>query len=267
MLFALGCCISAMAQQPAATDSCSVQPATLPDSISSDEQQFIDLLARDKVWQEATAKGGFDFRILGQYARDNDYYGSLAERFEQADTTLFGSDLLVLYYGYAYRDEYDGGYGGQLWKASMKEGKLDEAYKLLGGALKKAPATPHILADAFRVAIELKRPDEEIRSLQWRLGTLLGWVQALGDGSKEAPISVINVVDEYTFMYDFLGVAQVKGQSLLKNDNGVLCDRMEVVPGEGSYFTGSEIWFDVTFPITMLDSPRHWAKKLAKKEK
>lgn len=92
-------------------------------------------------------------------------------------------------------------------------------------------------------------------------------MQALGDGSSEAPIPVVNVSDEYTFMYDFLGVAQVKGQSLLKNDKGVICDRMEVVPGEGSYFTGSEIWFDVTFPITMLESPRHWAKKLAKKEK
>ncbi len=267
MLFMLGCCVSTTAQQPAETDPDTIQSATRPDSLSSGEQQFIDLLDRDKVWQEATAKDGFDFRVLGRYARDNEYYNNLAERFEQADTTLFGSDFLVLYYGYAYRDEYRGGYGGQLWKAPMQEGKFEEAYKLLGAALKNAPATPHILADAFRIALELERPAEEIGNLQWRLGALLGWMQALGDGSSEAPIPVVNVSDEYTFMYDFLGVAQVKGQSLLKNDKGVICDRMEVVPGEGSYFTGSEIWFDVSFPITMLESPRHWAKKLAKKEK
>lgn len=267
MLFLLGCCLSATAQQPAETDSCSVQPVAQPDSVSSEEQQFIDLLARDKVWQKAISKGAFDFRVLGKYARDNDYYGSLAERFERADTTLFGSDFLILYYGYAYRDEYDGGYGGQFGDALTKEGKFEEAYSLLKGMLKKAPATPHILADAFRLAVELERPAEEIRNIQWRLGALLGWMQMLGNGSENAPIPVVNVSDEYTFMYEFLGVAQVKGQALLKNGNGVLCDRMEVVPGEGSYFTGSEIWFDVTFPVTALESPRHWAKKLAKKKK
>lgn len=68
-------------------------------------------------------------------------------------------------------------------------------------------------------------------------------------------------------MYDMLGIAQVKGQKLVKNDRNVMCDRMEVVPSENAYFTGTEIRFDVSFPITMLESHRHWAKKLAKKEK
>lgn len=81
------------------------------------------------------------------------------------------------------------------------------------------------------------------------------------------PIPVVNVVDEYTYMYNMLGIAQVKGQKLVKNDHNVMCDCMEVVPAENAYFTGTEIWFDVSFPITMLESHRHWAKKLAKKEK
>lgn len=267
ILLMVGCCISAPARQPAPVDSSFVEAAAQPDSLSSDERQFIDLLARDTVWQEAVEKEGFDFRVLGRYARDDAYYGRLTERFERADTTLFGSDFLVLYYGYAYRDEYDGGYGTGPWKQSIREEKYDEAYAMIVGALKKAPATPHLLSEALQLALATNRPEEEIRSLQWRLGALLGWMSMLGNGTRELPIPVVNVIDEYTYMYDMLGIARLKGQELVKNDHNVMCDRMEVVPAENAYFTGSEIWFDITFPITALESPRHWAKKLAKKEK
>lgn len=263
----LGCCISASARQLAPADSCSVQTAMQPDSLSSDERQFYDLLARDTVWQEATRDEGFDFRVLGRYARDDEYYGRLAERFERADTTLFGSDFLVLYYGYAYRDEYTGGYSIGPWKERIQEEKYDEAYAMIVGALKQAPATPHLLSEALQIALATNRPEEEVWSLQWRLGALLGWMSMLGNGSRELPIPVVNVSDEYTYMYALLGIAKVKEQTLVKNDHNVMCDRMEVVPSENAYFTGTEIWFDVTFPIIMMESPRHWAKKLTKKGK
>ena len=83
---------------------------------------------------------GLDFMVFGRHARDDRYYGQLAERFEKADTTLFGSDFLVLYYGYAYRDEYDGGYGRDPWNEATKEKRYAEAYDALNSALKKAPA-------------------------------------------------------------------------------------------------------------------------------
>ena len=195
LLLALGCSLPGKAQQPAAADSCRMQADEQADTSAMAAPTADDPFAQDSVWQEATAGEGLDFMVFGRHARDDRYYGQLAERFEKADTTLFGSDFLVLYYGYAYRDEYDGGYGRDPWNEATKEKRYEEAYDALNSALKKAPATPHALSDALWIARELGRPDEEVQRLEWRLYALLTWISLLGDGSirRSWSTSVTNI--------------------------------------------------------------------------
>ena len=137
LLLALGCSLPGKAQQPAVADSCRMQADEQAGTSAMAAPTADDPFAQDSVWQEATAGEGLDFMVFGRHARDDRYYGQLAERFEKADTTLFGSDFLVLYYGYAYRDEYDGGYGRDPWNEATKEKRYAEAYDALNSALKK----------------------------------------------------------------------------------------------------------------------------------
>lgn len=260
LLLALGCSLPGKAQQPVAADSCRMQADEQADTSTIEAPTAGDPFAQDSVWQEATAGEGLDFKVFGRHARDDKYYGQLAERFEKADTTLFGSDFLVLYYGYAYRDEYDGGYGVDPWNEATKEKRYTEAYDALNSALKKAPATPHALSDALWIARELGRPDEEVQRLEWRLYALLTWISLLRDGSEQYPAVVVNVRDEYTFMYDYMGVRQVLGQQLIRKDDGIPYDKIDIEPLDTSDSKISEVWFDVSYPFTMLASPGHWAK-------
>ncbi len=216
---------------------------------------------RDPVWQEALADGTLDMRVFGRYARDERRYRTLAERFERADTTLRGSDLFILYYGHAYRNAYDGGYAAQPWRESMAKKQYDKAYAQVRKALRQAPATPHLLNDAIRIARALGRPDEEIRNLAWRRNILLIWICASGDGTAERPFVVVNTQDEYTLAHGLLRVREVRSQTPEPRGT-TFCDRLEIEPVDNELFSGSEIWFDCTYPLPMPAEPHKWAKEL-----
>ena len=123
-----------------------------------------------------------------------------------------------------------GSYGRDPWNEATKEKRYAEAYDALNSALKKAPATPHALSDALWIARELGRPDEEVQRLEWRLYALLTWISLLGDGSEQYPAVVVNVRDEYTLMYDYMGVRQVLGQQLIRKDDGIPYDKIDIEP-------------------------------------
>ena len=229
----------------------------------SEELSQEELRARDSIMFEAFVDGGLDYRVFGKYARNDDLYRQLTERFEQNDETLSGSGYLILYYGYAYRDEYGGGYSIPGWDSLIEEGRYGEAYERVCDALKTAPATPNYLATAIQLASRVGRPRQEISGLAWRLYNLLSWIHATGDGTEDYPWKVVNVVDEYTFMRYMLEVESINEQSLVTNRHGVQCDVMEVEPVDNEMFSGSEIWFDVSFPIIMLESPGYWAEQLS----
>ena len=147
--------------------------------------------------------------------------------------------------------------GRDSWNEATKEKRYEEAYDALNSALKKAPATPHALSDALWIARELGRPDEEVQRLEWRLYALLTWISLLGDGSEQYPAVVVNVRDEYTLMYDYMGVRQVLGQQLIRKDDGIPYDKIDIEPLDTPDSKISEVWFDVSYPFTMLASPGH----------
>lgn len=84
------------------------------------ETLFRTRLAADSILLESFADGNVDYGVFGRYARDTARYHALKSRFEACDTTLFGSDLLILYYGPAFREDYDGGYGNKPGKDSTR---------------------------------------------------------------------------------------------------------------------------------------------------
>ena len=152
--------------------------------------------------------------------------------------------------------------GRDSWNEATKEKRYTEAYDALNSALKKTPATPHALSDALWIARELGRTNEEVQRLEWRLYALLTWISLLGEGSEQYPAVVVNVRDEYTFMYDYMGVRKVLGQQLIRKDDGIPYDKIDIEPLDTSDSKISEVWFDVSYPFTMLAPPGHWAKKL-----
>lgn len=229
--------------------------AVRPDG--SSERRF----DRDSVWREATAGGTPDMRVFGRYARDERRYRALVERFERADTTLYGSDFFILYYGHAYRDAYDGGHRTTPWLESLQKKQYAKAYAQVLKALRQAPATPYLLNDAARIARALGRPGDEIANLLWRRDMLLIWISALGDGTAERPFVVVNIQDEYTLAYGLLKVREIRSQTFEPRGT-TLCDRFEIEPADNGLFPGSEIRFDCTYPFAMRTEPHKWAEEL-----
>ena len=143
----------------------------------------------------------------------------------------------------------------------MAKKQYDKAYAQVRKALQQAPATPHLLNDAIRIARALGRPDEEIRNLAWRRNILLIWICASGDGTAEHPFVVVNTQDEYTLAYGLLRVREVRSQTPEPRGT-TFCDRLEIEPVDNELFSGSEIWFDCTYPLPIPAEPHKWAKEL-----
>lgn len=247
-----GCWLTGVTQTPG-TDQ--TQQTTLFDN--NPERTIPD----DPIFEEAIAGGSINYQTFGKYARDDSFYAQIVERFEQADETLLLSDLFILYYGFVYRDEYNGGSEIPSWQDLAKQGHHTEAYEQVCSALKTAPASPHLLLNALQIGIKANRPDEELHRLGWRLEVSLMPISFSGDGTQERPCLVTSVTDEYVFMYNILRIKEVTEQNLEYNDNKP-CDRIKVVPGNEAPFTGTEVWFDVSYPFPMKFSPKHWAKQL-----
>lgn len=232
------------------------------------EMQTADSLAQepaepvDSVWSEATADGALNFMVFGRYARDDAHFDRLKERFEAADSTLLFSDRMTLYYGMAYRDEYEGGYSIDNGIAKLIDSLPAEVYACCLERLRTTPSSARLLHYALIAGRLCDRPAAELDRLSWRFWKTLALIYSMGEGTEKDPFVVTSVSDEYELMYSWLEVERVTGQQLIDND-GVSCDRMAIDPVDNEYFRGSEVWFDVSFCLPMFSDPRHWAKKLA----
>lgn len=223
-------------------------------STEADSVALADPVFQDSIFQEVIADSTFNFRILGKYARDEHYYQERVERFERADTTLLGSDFLVLYYGYAYRDEYVCGSADSPLTDLVNNKQYAEAYEMIGELLKHNPASLYLLDYALGAGCAADRPTEELDRISWRLLMLMKHISILSDGSKESPIAVVNRRDEDPFMRLWLKVKPIKAQ--LRGNKGRQCDCVTVE----SEKKGSKVWFDVTLPWVACLSPNYWAK-------
>lgn len=229
-------------------------------------QQLPGGTSSDPLWQQATAGNALDLRVFGRQARNEERFRQLVERFESADTTLSFTDFLILYYGSAYRDEYNGGYEHAADRRSREQEPV-EAYRLCAEALERHPASPALLSRTLALAERADRPREELDRLDWRRKMLLWTIEALGNGTQESPFIVMSVADEYEILHHRQGVDRIVSQKLVDNPDGTPCDRLEVSTTEQAPTQIKEFWFDVSYPLATLTNPHHWTERLNGEEK
>lgn len=249
-----GCWLLTTAQQPA-----QMSVESRPESTPEPEKETIELA--DSILQEATASGEMDYAVFGKYARDEEFYQSLIERFERADSILSYGELYTLYYGYVYRDGYSRDNELRPWRKSLDQEGPEVSYRQVCEALKKSPASAYILSDAFQLAVINERPEEEIIRIGTRLKYILNAIESTGDGTSKHPYVIASIPDEYVVLYNWLGIQEVKIQALTVSPSGKLCDQMEVTPSPKSEFQGTEVWFDISLPYPMSMQPGYWAEQ------
>lgn len=216
-------------------------------------------LKSDRTWQKAIKRKKIRLKLLGRYARNEPFYRQLVDRFERADTTLCESDFLILYYGYAYRDEYHYRDMNNSWGELYENKHHAEAYAALCELLKRNPASLNLLRIAFGLGCEAGRPTEELNRIVWRLNVLMKHITLLGDGSKKRPIMLVSPRDIYTVMRVVLGVKQFRTKTI----QSPLLERHCVMIG--SEEKGSQVWFDTTFSWLEKQTPDYWAKLITEK--
>lgn len=197
-----------------------------------------------------------DMRVWGIAAQNDSLFQFLTDKFKviNESDSIFHEDvnnLMILYYGYAYRDSY-----GQMPATEIKinqllqQSKTEDAFDLCEKTLEQAPASPHILMLAANLAQKLgTRSSKEIDSYYARFFTCLSAMHWLGNGSAEMPFIVVNVSDEYAFLYSILKIQGIESQELIHREDGTPCDRI-VLREDDARRTGlTEVWFNVTYPM------------------
>jgi len=197
-----------------------------------------------------------DMRVWGIAAQNDSLFQYLTDKFKvinESDSVFHENvnNLMILYYGYAYRDSY-----GQMPATEIKinqllqQGKTENAFDLCEKTLEQAPASPHILILAANLAQKLgTKSSKELDSYYARFFTCLSAMHWLGNGSAEVPFIVVNVSDEYAFLYSILKIQGIESQELIHREDGTPCDRI-VLREDDARRTGlTEVWFDITYPM------------------
>lgn len=226
------------------------------DEIPTDEDRIERI---DPVLDEAVADSTLDMRVFGRYARDDERYQRLVERFEAGDTTLLYSDILQLYFGAVYRDDFEGGYYYGLADDETDDPAAE--YEKCTESLHRAPAHPHLISQAYALGSAAGRPEEELYTLLWRYSTILSIIESTGDGTVDRPYIVTHISDEYNFVLSSLDVANITGQALVYNGDMPM-DRLLVEPRAGSEFQGTEVYFDISYPMPTMFDRTYWARKM-----
>lgn len=240
--------LTVRAQQPDSADIASVRT----DSLSTNQTPE-NPIVRDTIWEEATADDGVDLTVFGRYARNETYYQQLVDRFEQADTTLRVSDLFVLYYGYAYRDEYHTRTMGSPWSDLVENKQYAEAYTMICELLEDHPACLYLLDFAIGAGYAAGRPTEELDRIAWRLFVLMEHIYMLRDGSKQTPFIIVDLRDNEPLLYRWLKVKPIRAK--LRGNRGRQCYCVTIETEKKD----SKVWFDVTLPWLDFLMPYHWS--------
>lgn len=182
-----------------------------------------------------------NYKTLETWMESNkEKYDSLMTRFLNADT-LSVSDAFTLYYGYTYTDKYEPMYSEDEAASELySKGNNEAAYKAY---LKEYDKNPLFMRTLLRLAMLTDKLGyaAESKKYAFRFVTLAKAIRWTGDASKEHPMHVICVPDEYMMVKmitDFEGY-EMKKQSLVES-----CDVLELqMTADGSI---RECWFNVS---------------------
>lgn len=173
---------------------------------------------------------------------DSVTYSNLMERYKRDDVTLSHEDYALIYYGYSFTPAYQGSMDTQKKTLTdlINNQKYEDAYLLGKNILKENPVALYALYNMYYLCQALEKPVEEANTYILKYSKLLHTIALTGDGKDvNTAFKVITVNDEYHLMYNYWGVEDIKGQSLISN-----CDVFEFKSSK--HFKGEKMYFDIS---------------------
>ena len=166
-----------------------------------------------------------DHAVLKEFAQTAEFQ-QLVDRFAASDTTLTREEISQVYYGSAYKKDYnivsstsDG------VQELVEEGKVQEAIDALQARLKDYPVSLFLIVSIFN----LSEDPAVLEPIVWKAQNLLAVIDNSGMGTPDSPMQVICVNDEYQALRQVYDMQEFVSQGLIENASLSPQDRMTFV--------------------------------------
>ena len=182
-----------------------------------------------------------DHAALKEFAETAEFQ-ELVNRFAACDTTLTREEISKVYYGSAYKKNYnlpsstsDG------VQELVDEGKIQEAVDALQARLKDYPVSLFLLVSIFN----LSEDPAVLEPVVWKARNLLTIIDNSGVGTLERPMQVICVSDEYQLLQQVSEMQEFVSQAVVDDAPLAPLDKMTFV---NSYGLEQTYYFYLTPP-------------------
>ena len=170
------------------------------------------------------------------------YYPKLRARLEAYDTTLTLAEYRLIYYGFAFQDDYspyDDDKSKEM-KAAFENKNYKKVIKISSDVLSKNPVLLKAYYYKLLAFSKMENSENLFQQTKNVYSNLLDAIISSGDGiTCKTAYRVICVSDEYEVMYRYFQIEKVNGQGL-----ETPCDRIGISPSK--YFNNDNIYFDVS---------------------
>ena len=182
-----------------------------------------------------------DHAAIRKFAETEDFQ-RLVTRFEACDTTLTREEISNLYYGSAYKKDYNlvSEFGESIRKL-LEEDKVQEAIDALQAELKEYPVSLNLLVSIFN----LTEDPAMLEPVVWKAQRLLEIIDNSGRGTVDSPLQVICVNDEYQELGQVERMQGLKSQVLVEEAPLAPLDQMTFV---NSFGLDDVLYFYLTPP-------------------
>lgn len=194
------------------------------DSIATESKQarWTNVIEGDSLLTLAGASGKLDYAVFGQVARNDEHYNALVSRFENLEGKFDLSDIFVLYYGQAFRDDFAGGHISGVITPETSD--FEAAYNECCQKLAKSPTSLRLLGEANILADKLNLPKEVATRYYIRYLLIREVITLTGDGTFDLPYKVVHISDEYEILFSLLGADSIVSQGVA--NGSTLMDRI-----------------------------------------
>ena len=166
-----------------------------------------------------------DHSVLKEFAQTAEFQ-QLVDRFAACDTTLTREEISKVYYGSAYKKDYNlvssTSSGVQ---ELVEEGKIQEAVEALQARLRDYPVSLFLIVSIFN----LSEDPAVLEPVVWKAQNLLAVIDNSGLGTLESPMHVICVNDEYQTLRQVCDMQEFVSQAVIQDAPLAPLDKMVFV--------------------------------------
>lgn len=166
-----------------------------------------------------------DHAALKEFAQTAEFQ-KLVDRFAACDTTLTREEISKIYYGSAYKKDYNRVSSTSNGVQELVEnGKIQEAVDALQARLKDYPASLFLMVSIFN----LSEDPAVLEPIAWKAQNLLAIIDNSGRGTLESPMQVICVNDEYQLLRQVVEMQEFISQAVIDEAPLAPLDKMTFV--------------------------------------